>query len=252
MNLFRAILSLALLGSAMAETGPRVFTNTEGKRIVAEVVGADDRRVTLKLEGGRIVNIPLASLSTEDQSYVAKWASEKLPKLTIAPDFVRGNRNQDSNGGKGKEGQQVQVLNMTVEIRNEEKSKALEECEARYLLVGRSLEDRGIYKVLAVQTADFSLEPGKEVTLPFTEVQNHYEDSSKRARGHRCLGYILQIQRKSDGREVSLMSDTPALEKAAAQIVALPNGTEMDETFTPLQKDRKGKKGPKDGPIIVR
>lgn len=66
------------------------------------------------------------------------------------------------------------------------------------------------------------------------------------------LGYIVQIKRKSDGREVGLMSDTPALEKAAAQIAALPNGTEMDETFTPIQKEAKGKKGPKDGPIIVR
>lgn len=236
----------------MAETGPRVFTNTDGKRIVAELVGSDGTQVTLKLEGAKIARIPLASLSAEDQAYVGKWVEESLPRLNITPTFVRANRNESSKGKKSKGGQQAQVFNMSVEIVNEDKTAALEECEVRYVLVGRSLEVRGVHEILSVQTADLALDPQQRTTVPFKEVQNFYEDSTQRASGHRCIGYVMRIHRKSDGREVYLHSDSPVLKKAAGLIAALPVGAETDDAFVRLPEEPKKKDAKKDGPIIVR
>jgi hypothetical protein len=232
-----------------------VFTNTEGKRVTAEVVGADETSVTMKLDGGQLTRVPLASLSGEDQAYIAKWLKDSVPSLSITPKFVRANRNKDTNGNKSNDGQQMQVFNLSVEVFNEDKSRALEDCEARYVLVGRSLEDRGLYKVLSVQTVEFSLDAEQRTTLPFKEVQNFYEDSSRRSSGHRGVGYVLQIKRKADGREVFLRSDTPLLEKAAGLIAALPERAETDETFmlAPGSQDNRDKKdNKKDGPIIIR
>lgn len=255
MKLHIALLGLALLGIAAAESGPRVFTNTDGKRISAELVESDGTMVTLKIEGTRIARIPMASLSAEDQAYVAKWVEDRLPPLKVTPTFVRANRNLDTGGKKNKGGQQAQVLNLSVEIVNEDKTRALEECEVRYMLVGRSLEAQGVYKVLAVQTAEFSLDPAEKTTVPFKEVQNQYKDDNQRASGHRLVGYVLQIKRKRDGREAYLHSESPILVKSASLIATLPQGTETDDSFIPPKEEpkKKKKKGQdQDGPIIVR
>lgn len=72
-------LSLALSMQASAiEYGVRTWKNTAGKELEAELVEGDESTVHLKLAAtGKVVPVPLASLSEEDQAYTRTWIAEK-------------------------------------------------------------------------------------------------------------------------------------------------------------------------------
>jgi len=74
-----ALLLLAPLSSAQRE-----FTNSDGKKLQAEITTASETEVTLKKEkDGKDFTIPLARLSEEDQKFVAAWLAKK--KLNTRP-----------------------------------------------------------------------------------------------------------------------------------------------------------------------
>jgi len=58
----------------------RGYTDTQGRKLMGEWVSQQDGVVTIKTDGGRKVEIPVASLSREDQEYVEMWNSNPRRK----------------------------------------------------------------------------------------------------------------------------------------------------------------------------
>ncbi len=75
------ILAVGLLGGGFVFAEPREFTNAEGKTLKAELVSVIDDMAVLKLANSRTANVPLKSLSADDQAYIAEWWKENKDKL---------------------------------------------------------------------------------------------------------------------------------------------------------------------------
>ena len=73
---------LAIFALTMPGAFARTFTNTTGKKIEAELVGMENGGAMLKLGNGREANVPLGSLSEEDQAYVKTWHEENKNKIS--------------------------------------------------------------------------------------------------------------------------------------------------------------------------
>ncbi len=67
---------LALAGMAQAE--PRVWTNTSGKQVTAELVRVDKDQVQLQMVNGQQAIVPLASLSSGDQAWIQEHPSAAI------------------------------------------------------------------------------------------------------------------------------------------------------------------------------
>lgn len=97
-----------LLGIWMARAEPRVFTNTEGKKVEAELMSQDGEIAVLKLTNGSSVKVPLKTLSADDQTFIAAWWEENKDKLkstdvalTITKKTERIDRKVTRTGGTG-------------------------------------------------------------------------------------------------------------------------------------------------------
>ena len=69
-----------LVFSPIATSGEeplRDWTNAQGRTITAKLTSREDESVTLRMENGRTYDVPLASLSTADQEYVAQWQEKQ-------------------------------------------------------------------------------------------------------------------------------------------------------------------------------
>ncbi len=65
-TVFAFLVILSSLGSA------RTWTDTKGRKIVADIVSADDQAVKVS-KGKKAFDIPLANLSADDQEFVKEW-----------------------------------------------------------------------------------------------------------------------------------------------------------------------------------
>jgi hypothetical protein len=102
------IAACGLLGTWMARAEPRVFTNTEGKKVEAELMAVDGEIVVIKLTNGSSVKVPIKSLSADDQAFIAAWWEENKDKLkstdvvlTITKKTERIDRKVTRTGGTG-------------------------------------------------------------------------------------------------------------------------------------------------------
>lgn len=188
-----------------------------------------------------MVSVSRETLSENDQTFITTWITDKVPDLKIRPDFDRSlNKNRDKNFSSAK-----QTFGMRVEIKNFSPKQALEDTEVIYYLIGRSVSDNDQYKVLSRQVFDISIKPGDTKKAIFKDIENHYQDAErtnngkKRGRGHRGLGYVLQIQRKRDMRLIHLETSTSVLNGAKEAIISLQEDDETDETF--MKKEEKPK-----------
>lgn len=104
------LVTMAVLISAPAlRAEPRVFTNTEGRSVKAELVALeDDKTVVMRLTNRKIAKVPLDTLSANDQSYVRKWWEDHKDKLDPMDFVLKIARNTDvvdrttkRSGGQG-------------------------------------------------------------------------------------------------------------------------------------------------------
>ncbi len=229
----------ALLASAYAEY--RTFTDTQDRTLEAELIKANTTHAWLRLRGGRVVPVNRETLSEADQTFITTWIADKVPDLEVTPDFDRG---LSKDRGKGSSSTR-QTFGMRVEIKNFSPKKELEDSEVVYYLIGRSVFDNDQYKVLSRQVFDISIKPGDTKKAIFKDIENHFQEversnnGKEKGRGHRGLGYVLQIQRKRDMRLIYLGSSTSLLDDAKEAIISLEEGDETDETF--MTKDEEAK-----------
>lgn len=90
------LLAALLIVSAMArgQALGRVFTNTKGKTIEAEMVGASKTHVRLKKDG-RVFNVPIETLSDTDQHFI-RMALEETKRKQILQQRIAAIRNAGS------------------------------------------------------------------------------------------------------------------------------------------------------------
>lgn len=79
MNPHFAIIRLGWLGlfalviGFFASAGARTFTDTQGRKIEAEVIEVTGANVTLRLQSGKSATVPIAKLSEDDRLFIAQW-----------------------------------------------------------------------------------------------------------------------------------------------------------------------------------
>lgn len=269
MRLFSLLLAVV---AATATAPARTFTNSAGKSIEAEIVRADSTNVTLRLENKHTATVKIATLSEEDQAFVASWLAEQLPRLRITPNMVRSSKRQGSSASFYRSSSFVQNLQLSVELKNEDNAKGLEESTMKYILVGRSLSDRSHYKILLVQEEDFVVPASGRHTVRFRKAVNNYYESSYSKSGYKCFGYVLYASRKKDNREVYTYGSTTQLREAIYTIIGLESGDLVDENYQKPQALKIGDgngnnsrrfpqrrpgnpeptRKPEDSPIIIR
>lgn len=231
------IVSLLLGGFLAVAASARTFTSLKGVSIQAEIAAATTTSVTLKEPSGNKVTVALNQLIAADRTHIQLWLAENLPELRVTPSFIRSTRSPRNKGtgtNNSKGGKQAQILNMTVEIESWDSDSGLEDGELIFTLVGRSMEHRNRYKILAVQTADFTVPPGGRTKVEFKTVENYFEDNKDKSRGARCVGYVLFAKRRSDGREVYSSGSSATLDKAIPAIIGLQAGEETNDDFIPI------------------
>lgn len=240
--------TLLLLAGMAAVLEGRIFTNTAGKTLEAEIVRATSKTVTLRLQNKRTTTIKLDTLSAADQEHVAAWLADRVPRLRFDPNVIRSNKaERDSDFFSSSYNHQG--FEMTVNVTNDENAKGLEESTMKFILVGRSQTDRDKYKILSVQEENFSVLPAGRTAVLFRKVINKYYDSGYSKSGFKCIGYVLYATRKKDKREVWSHASTQQLKEVIPSLVTLKMGTITDKFFqAPLggKKDDGGS-----GPIIV-
>ena len=223
---------LILCAVLTLQVSARTFTNTKGKELVAEITTADHKSVTLKLSSGKFSKIQLSQLSAADQEFVQNWIAQQLPKLRVTPQFVRSNRVPRATATSPEvNGERVQVLELSVHFESWDEVRDIKDAELKYILVGRSMSQKERYKILAVQRAEFSVEPAGETTVDFKKVNNFYDDNPSAGKGARCVGYVLYATRKSDGRTIYASASSPILKKHLSSIATFNTGEEVDNNF---------------------
>ena len=213
MKFLLILISCALLGSVHAEYC--TFTDTQNRTLEAELIKANTTHAWLRLKGGRVVPVDRKTLSEDDQTFITTWIADKVPDLEVTPDFDRGlGRNRDKKSSAA-----VQSFAMRVEIKNFSPTKDLEDSEVIYYLAGRSVFDNDQYKILSRQVFDLSIKHGDTKKAIFKDIENHFQEAERTnngrttGKGHRGLGYVLQIQRKRDMRLIYLGSSTSLLDE---------------------------------------
>lgn len=76
------ILSCMVLTCTAAFSESRTWTNNLGKTLEGEFVKATDKEVSVKLNSGKTVKLPLASLSEDDQAFIKQVVEENQAKET--------------------------------------------------------------------------------------------------------------------------------------------------------------------------
>lgn len=102
---FSRRLSVALLFSVLVQIGTaeelQTLTNSAGKTIRAKIVSVADGKVSILLESGQPFEIPLSSLSAEDQAELANWKPAGEPAAPAAPANSAGVTAEAVNTGIG-------------------------------------------------------------------------------------------------------------------------------------------------------
>ncbi|MEJ6581441.1 MAG: hypothetical protein QNL33_08615 [Akkermansiaceae bacterium] len=72
----------------------RTFTNTEGTTIEAELIKASGSEVVLRIKGGPLAQVNIATLSEADKDFIQTWIADKVlsrqvQETTIEPGETR-------------------------------------------------------------------------------------------------------------------------------------------------------------------
>lgn len=71
----------ASLGTSFSQSEVRSFSSPDGKTIKAQILGATESAVKLKLDGGRELDAAITAFSKADQDYIAEWRATNKPAV---------------------------------------------------------------------------------------------------------------------------------------------------------------------------
>ncbi len=82
------ITALLLVTVPLLHSAPRTFTNTAGKEVVAEMVGATESTVTLKMSNGNKITANVTMFSKDDQTFITDWRQKHPSKIEYRFDIA--------------------------------------------------------------------------------------------------------------------------------------------------------------------
>ncbi len=90
------LVALCLTAALTSSLSARIFTDTDGRTVEAEVAGLRGDQAVLNIKG-KLITWPMDRLSQADQDYIREWAEKRPPtKIVIRADGVRtGGTNLD-------------------------------------------------------------------------------------------------------------------------------------------------------------
>ena len=84
---------MLLVFSVPLSAAPRTFTDVKGRRLVAEMISADEAAIEVKGRDGRISRIARATLSGADEAWVSEWQGQrKAAEKQAATDAAKAKR----------------------------------------------------------------------------------------------------------------------------------------------------------------
>ena len=96
------LLFTVLLSSLPLHAELRSFKNSKGEEIKAELLSATDTHAELKRGDGRKFTVAVATLSGEDQTWIAEWRkTHKHYKVQTAASVKKGNTREEKGGAFG-------------------------------------------------------------------------------------------------------------------------------------------------------
>jgi len=103
-----SLLIFLIAGGALSTFAePRTFTNSQGRKIVAEPVSlGGDGTLDLKREDGNLFQIKISDLSLDDQQFLREWTVANPPKIDyrfeikVADEKMAGTRSTELGGYK--------------------------------------------------------------------------------------------------------------------------------------------------------
>jgi hypothetical protein len=166
----RLLAVMSLLCPFLAGAEIRTFTNSDGKKIKAELIGMDEGAAVLKLGNGRSAKVPLKSLSEGDQAYVSSWYEENKNKvragdlrLTIKKNTERLKESPSGKKDKGRNNNKISRIETSYICTLENLSaKSIEGIKADYV----------IYERVSVRGGEDGSETRTEETSTSAEVDN--------------------------------------------------------------------------------
>lgn len=120
----------ALVIGFSASAGARTFTDTQGRKIEAEIIEIIGANVTLRLPSGKSSTIPIAKLSETDRDFIALWKSTS-----------------PADAGDGSKGAPTTPANINNLIEIDAKKVRLEKGQKKKETRGESTEERWVFAV---------------------------------------------------------------------------------------------------------
>lgn len=87
-TILRLLSTVMLFSGVVVLAEPRVFTDTAGRTLSAEIVSATAESVTLKLDSGAVHAMPLSRLSVLDRDFVGSWLKSQPTAQAVPPAAV--------------------------------------------------------------------------------------------------------------------------------------------------------------------
>ena len=76
MSVIKLLIAFALFAALIGSVEARTFTDANGRKIEAELLGVSGTEVRIR-KGGKDYTLPIARFSEADQKYIRTWASKE-------------------------------------------------------------------------------------------------------------------------------------------------------------------------------
>ncbi len=171
----------------------REFTSTDGKKMEASVIAVQGTSVVLK-RGAKQYTVPVNRFSLDDQSYIKKWAEDKMqnmiPKLKVDINPGKSNRSDRKDYYDDRKGS----FQVSINISNEEIHYILNGGKASLSVIGEDCYDTKKYGIMQKSSFKVDIQPGKNFTWKGSRLHFKFDDSPPAYWGVKYYGFVFQIK----------------------------------------------------------
>jgi len=211
-----SIFSLFLAVLTVSVAAPREFESSDGRAITAEVIELRENRdgvlvVELRRTDRKYFTIPVNRFSTKDRKYFEElWEERKLSQTLLEPDSeIRLNLqlNRKTEGKDDRYSGRLQDRKIRYEpevvITNKEFTQNFEGNTVRFVVIARSMHDKGEYLIACAATKKIDFPENESVSVfgdAFFLTEYEYNSSSGTnydfAYGFEKDDYVIVVQNR--------------------------------------------------------
>lgn len=214
----------------------RNFTSPDGAEIEAEIVSADESKVTIRLRDGRLFKeVGYERFSREDRSYIRDWVKAQqllVDRADVTPDaafrisFLKG-RDDDFNE-YGDIDDRIVSFEPEVVIESQDYKKTYPDIEGTVVVVGRGVVNDKQYAVLSKQEFGMALKPRAKARWVGKSFECRYDPDYG---GFEYGGYIIVIRNRA-GEIVLVKASKSGWEQAPERLLKAKKRTGYNSDFS--------------------